>query len=213
MNPRRRWTAEEDAQLHALYPSAMPMDEIADALHRTVPAIRFRAVRNGLRRPMPTAEQINRLVRSGSSTRFAKGEKPWNKGWRHVSGGRSVETQFKAGGMPHNTKPIDSLRVAMGVLQRKIAMHGKNASERWRAEHELVWIAAHGPVPEGHIVRFREGMATTVAEQITIERLECVSRAEHMHRNSVQRLPAELRQVIQLRGVLQRRIRTREENQ
>src|SRR5690606_23118386 len=104
-------------------------------------------------------------------------------GHRHVSGGRSPQTQFRPGRQPHNAKPVGALRVADGILQRKVSMTGRTAGDRWRSEHELVWIAAHGPIPEGHIVRFLPGMATTDPEQITADRLECISRAQNMSRN------------------------------
>lgn len=212
--PWRRWTEADDAQLRALYPSDRPLDEIASELGRTARALQFRARLHGLRRPLAVAASTHtgdpRRGKDGRM-RFTAGREPWNKGRRHVAGGRSPATQFKAGQMPANTAPLGALRVADGILQRKIAMHGRTSGDRWRSVHELVWIEAFGAIPEGHIVRFREGMATTDQDQITPGRLECVSRADHMRRNSIQRLPPDLRQVMQLRGVLNRRIRTREE--
>lgn len=34
---------------------------------------------------------------------------------------------------------------------------GPNPIENWRPKHQLIWEAAHGPIPEGHIVIFLDG--------------------------------------------------------
>jgi hypothetical protein len=94
-----------------------------------------------------------------------------------------------------------------GTLQRKISNAKGSNSKRWRGVHELVWIEANGPVPPGHICVFRPGMRTAVLEEITVERVECISFAENMRRNSYHtRFPKEIGLAIQLRGALNRKI-------
>ena len=88
-----------------------------------------------------------------------------------------------------------------------------NNSKRWRAVHELVWVAAHGPVPVKHIVVFKPGMCSNVLEEITVDRVECISLAENMRRNTIHNLPPEIKQVVQLRGVLTRAINKREKHE
>ena len=68
--------------------------------------------------------------------------------------------------------------------------------------HRLVWMAANGPLPAGHIVVFKPGRRTTELEAITLDAVELISRAENMRRNSVHQLPPELARLVQLRGVL-----------
>jgi hypothetical protein len=68
--------------------------------------------------------------------------------------------------------------------------------------HSEIWIAENGPLPPDHICVFRDGDHTN----LSIDNIECISRQEHMHRNSVHRLPKELAEVAQLRGALKRRI-------
>jgi hypothetical protein len=146
----------------------------------------------------------------GGKTRFRKGSTPWNKGKSHPTKGRARETQFKAGQVPHNTLPIDSHRVAPdGSLQRKISEAKGNNSKRWRGVHERVWVEANGPVPAGHIVVFKPGMRTTELEQITLDKVECITLAENMRRNTRHRLPKEINEVIQLKAVLTRHINKR----
>jgi len=71
--------------------------------------------------------------------------------------------------------------------------------------HVLIWQEAHGPVPKGHIIVFRDGNL----ENLSLDNLECISRAENMRRNTVCNYPHELREVIRLRGLINRQINKR----
>lgn len=145
-----------------------------------------------------------------NSTRFQKGQKPWNagkKGWK--AGGRSELTQFKPGELSGRAaellRPIGSERVTKdGTLQRKVSMTGKS-SQRWRAVHALLWEEHHGKVPAGHIVVFKDGNQ----KNIVIENLELINRAENMRRHSYHNYPKEIEQLIQLRGAINRQINKR----
>ena len=75
--------------------------------------------------------------------------------------------------------------------------------------HRMVWEAAHGPVPEGHLVVFRPGQRTSVLGEITLERLDCITRAENCRRNSSHRHGPELQRLAQLRGCITRQINAR----
>lgn len=129
-----------------------------------------------------------------------------------------AETQFKKGSMTGAArakyKPIGAERICRdGYLERKITDAGDtNAARqrRWVAVHRLVWESVHGPIPPRHVVRFKPGMHTTVAREITADKLEMVSLADNMRRNSIHNLPAPLKEVVQLRGRLMRQIHKRE---
>ena len=73
------------------------------------------------------------------------------------------------------------------------------------AVHKLVWEAAHGPVPQGHIVVFRDSNR----RNFDLANLECISQAENMRRSSLHRYPPEIVQAMQLRGALNRNINDR----
>lgn len=121
-----------------------------------------------------------------------------------------IETRFKPGQSPHNTHAIGSYRITKdGTLQRKISNASGNNSKRWRGVHELVWSEENGTVPAGHIIVFKHGRRTNKIEEITIDRVECISLAENMRRNSVHNLPKELAELVQLRGALNRQINKR----
>ena len=109
--------------------------------------------------------------------------------------------------------PIGSTKFdETGVLLQKVSNDPGNNSKRWRAVHELVWIRANGPVPAKHIVVFKPGMRSAVLEEITVDRVECISLAENMKRNTRHNLPPELNEVVQLRSVLTRQINKRMKN-
>lgn len=152
------------------------------------------------------ARQIG-VKKMGNAGRFQKGHNnAWNKGLKgYKAGGRSAETRFKKGQRPPNTLPIGSYRISKdGTLQRKFSDAPGGPHKRWRAVHELVWIEHNGPLPPGHICVFKDKMATATLAEITIDRIECISLAENMRRNTRHRLPPEIANLIALRGALNR---------
>ena len=145
------------------------------------------------------------------ANQFKPGMVPWNKGLHYTTGGRSAETRFKKGQMSgaaqHNYVPIGTLRITRdGCLERKMTDDPAiNPQRRWIPVHRTVWQDAHGPIPDGHIVVFRKGMKTAVESEITIDRLECITRAENLRRNGVWRDP-ELGKLYQLKGAIARQV-------
>ena len=112
-----------------------------------------------------------------------------------------------SGAAQHNYVPIGTLRVTQdGILERKVTDDPTiQTQRRWVPIHRLVWQTAHGPIPPGHIVVYRKGMKTMVEEEITIDRLECITMAENMRRNNVYRDP-ELGKLYQLKGAITRQV-------
>ena len=215
---RRVWTPEEEVRLRDLYPDH-PSHEVARALGRSRCAVFQRARLLGLGKSEAFWQSdLSGRVQRGQqnpamkATRFPKGKAPWNKGMKGSCGTHPNcrPTQFKKGALSGRAKaqvkPLGAERIADGVLQRKVN-NGLPFQRRWRSVHSLVWEAAHGPIPKGHKVIFRPGQHTTVAELITPDRLELVSNAELMSRNSYHtRYPKEVGHLIQMRGQLNRKI-------
>lgn len=210
---RRFWTAEEDEVLRRLYPNEMSA-RIAVLLGRKVGMVHQRAGRLGVRKTAAwkaSAEacKLRRNPEVGEPTRFKKGQVPWNKGLKHPPGwspGRMRETQFKKGEINGHAAqiwvPVGSKRYSKeGYLETKFRER-EGRYGNWKGAHILLWEEAHGPVPRGHKVAFKDGDKSHVA----LENLEVISNAEMMWRNSVHNLPEELFKVIQLSGALKRRI-------
>jgi hypothetical protein len=195
----------------------VPASWIADALERPVYTVHAKAKRLGLRKSAAfyASSFAGRTDgRVGASARFPKGHVPANKGLRRPgwSVGRMAETQFKKGRPAHesaNYVPIGTEKLDReGYLLRKVTDDpALFPARRWVAVHRLVWEAAHGPIPRGHMVAFLPGKRTAVRDAITPDILECISLAENMRRNTIHNLPAPLKEVVQIRGRLVRKIR------
>ncbi len=105
-----------------------------------------------------TVKQVNTYrknhhLSSGLTGCYPKGNIPWNKGLKWDSGGRSHETRFKKGQLPHNYMPVGSERInAEGYVDIKVADPNK-----WKPKHILLWEALHGPRPTGHKIIFADG--------------------------------------------------------
>ncbi len=213
---RRKWTAVELDLLRKNFADSRT-DDLATALERPYSSVAQKAAQLGIRKSAtylasPDAHRLDGL--KGMGTRIQPGAVPWNKGKPGSTGTQPgcVATQFKPGrpaNEARNYKPIGSLRIcADGYLERKVTDDASLApARRWVCVHRLVWEAANGPVPAGHVVVFRPGQRTTDAEAITADRLELVTRAENMRRNSVHsKYPPEVARLVQLRGALTRQI-------
>ena len=105
-------------------------------------------------------------------------------------------------------QPIGTLRINYdGYLDRKVSDLPGPPHRRWHPVHRLVWEAAHGPVPKGHVVVFLPGKFSNIEHEITLDRVELITRRELMRRNSVHTVqPPELARITQLRGALARQI-------
>ena len=120
-------------------------------------------------------------------------------------------TQFKLGrpaSESRNYLPVGSYRVnADGHLEQKMNDDPSVPPvRRWSPVYRLVWEAAHGPIPAGHLVCFKHGQQTAVLEQITADRLECITRAELAKRNHPRNRSPELARLVQLKGAITRQV-------
>jgi hypothetical protein len=216
--PRACWTPALDKKLRSLYPDNRT-EVVAELLGARTGQVYARASSLGLKKSEAflASVQSGRIARGKQhpkmiATRFQPGLVPWNKGSHFTAGGRSADTRFKKGQMTgaaqHNYVPIGSLRISKdGYLERKTTDNPELVpTRRWTAVHRLVWQAAHGPIPDGHVVAFRKGQFTNVLEELTADKLECISRSENAHRNSVWRNDPEVAKLYQLKGAITRQV-------
>ena len=207
---RTPWTPDQDAIIREKYPTNSA-EEVGAMIGRSAKAIWQRAHTLGVNKSREWIAERARLAMQredhpGRATQFGNGRPSWNKGRHYHAGGRSIDTQFKPGTRQGKAlslyQPVGSLRIdADGYLQRKIN-DDKPFHKRWRAEHLVIWEAAHGPLPPGHAVVFKDGDKTHIA----LDNLELVSRNQLMQRNTVHRHGPEIAQLSQLRGALKRQI-------
>lgn len=203
MTRRRPWT-DADRDMVRRHYADTPTAELAARLNRSIKTVYTVAYKLGLRKS-DTYFAAGLGGRTGdgrgAATRFQPGHVTWNKGTRYIAGGRSAETRFRAGRIPHTWQPVGTYRVrknrGSGYLEQK--MTDTRCTRRdWIAVHRMVWEAAHGPIPPNHVVAFRPGRKSIVLEEITLDALELVSRQEMIRRNTIHRYPVELRQNIKL---------------
>lgn len=202
------WSATETQSLAALYPDTSNA-VLSRAFNRPARAIGLKARSMGLKKSAKFMAE--------ESGRIKPGQSPWNKGVKGSTGTQAgcLATQFRPGRDPseaRNYRPIGSLRITKdGYLEQKVTDdQSVYPARRWVALHRLVWERENGQPPNGHIVVFRPGMLTTDADLITVDRLECITRSENMQRNTYHRYGKEIAQLIQLRGVITRKIREKE---
>lgn len=220
---RKIWSPGELSRLRDLYP-IQPTSKVARLLRRSICSINSAATKLGLRKTeeyLKTPEACRwrmECPRPGVAYQFPKGHVPANKGLRRKgwSPGRMKETQFRpgqrGGKAAQNWKPIGTVLTDSDGYQRikvREAVYGTEAtgfgnSSVWPQLHRHVWQQHHGPVPAGHVIAFKNRKR----EDCAIGNLECIPRSALASRNNMwTNLPRELAEVIQLAGVLKRKLR------
>lgn len=223
---RVQWTPAMERRLRRLY-AAHSAQECADAMGVGYSAVVNHVAVLGLAKsPEWVAQRTRQRWAEGRheasrAKHFRKGEAAYNKGrpqaeWMPAASRRKCRaTQFRKGSMSgaaqRNWVPLGTEKVRDGLLVRKLTDdQSVYPAARWQPVSRLVWEAAHGPVPEGHICVFRPGMKTLESARITADRLEVITLAENMRRNSyLTRYPKEMADLIRLRGALNRKINNR----
>lgn len=219
------WTEAEIAVLKVRYPHE-PTKRIAAALGRSIHKTYAKANALGLKKTAEFLRSPESGILQKGQTRpesvahqFKPGHMPANKGLRRPgwSPGRMSETQFKKGARTgiaaKNWRPIGTiLPDSEGFLRIKVreAVYGSEATgfgntKVWPLLNRYLWEQHHGPIPPKHIVAFKDGDRSNCV----IENLELLSMADNAHRNRLwNRMPRELAEVIQLQGVLKRKLRS-----
>lgn len=198
----RQWTEDEIRVIQEMYPDHFA-SEIAKVLGRSESMIYNQARKLGLkssREKIVRAAKMTAMNPNSIAARFKKGHVSHNKGkkidaelYAKISG-----TMFKKGNIPANHKPVGSERLNVdGYVEVKIAEPNK-----WRGKHRVIWEKAHGEVPEGYSVSFKNGNR----QDFSLDNLVLVSRSDLMHQNSLHRYPDDLKEVIRLKGVVKRQI-------
>jgi hypothetical protein len=197
---RKYWTKEEAEELQRLYPTTTGKD-LALRFGCNVQQIYNRANKMGLHKDLDFLHQYYRKNFKGhKATQFKKGMKSWNKGQKGLQIG-GVETQFKKGRLPHNTKPI-------GYRSMRDGYWVERTEKGFEFVHVLIWKQHYGDIPKGLFVVFKDRNQ----QNIVIENLELINRAENMRRNSVQNLPKEILEVIHIKKSITRKINQIEKN-
>lgn len=204
----RNWPAEHLEILKRDY-ATKAAPAIAAEIGRGVSAVHGMAHKLGLKKVddwYQREESGRRNLLNGKQHRFQKGMTPWSKGKKlGPAHPNSKKTQFKKGSRPQNAVPVGTI-VTHGSGYLKIKIGEPNV---WEFYHHHVWVKHRGPVPKGHVIRFRDGNSTNCE----IDNLVLMTRTEHALRNSIWKYPEELVPTMAVLADLKKEIRNAEEKQ
>lgn len=215
---RRSWTKNEINILKKMFANNYTID-VCDKLNRSYSSINGMAHTLGLKKSsafmkMELKRQADRIKIIGVKTRFKKGREPDNKGRKQVEYmsnegiEKSAKMRFKKGNLPHNAKSVGD-EVTRTYKGGKQYLMLKVAGKRNLVyKHTHIWESKIGKVPPGFNVIFKDGNTLNC----NIENLECISNAELLQRNTINRFPHELKSLIRLANKLKRNINVKEQN-
>lgn len=170
---RRYWNTVELRELRELYPYTSAA-ALCERFGRSRSALKNIAVKLGLKK--------SPAFMASAAVRWQPGNRPWNdgkKGWK--AGGRSHLTQFKKGHLGGRYRRLGSERRERDGVYVKVA-----APNVWKPKARVVWEKNFGPIPDGMIVRLKDGNPDNCAP----ENLRLIDRREHVLLNWKPRRPA-----------------------
>lgn len=167
---RRYWTTVEIRKLREIYPD-MNNGQVGAALGRTWSAVQNMAVKLGLHK--------SAAFMASAACKWQKGNKPWNIG-KHWSPEGSKATWFKKGQRGPRQRRVGSTRTTRDGIEVKVAQPNS-----WKPKARVVWEKKYGPIPEGAIVRLKDGNWKNCKP----ENLMLITRAEHVRLNYRPRRP------------------------
>lgn len=89
--------------------------------------------------------------------RFKKGHIPWNKGEKGL-GGVGI-TRYKKGDLHPRHRPVGGETIDFsGYTIVKVS-----EPDNWQPKHRVMWEAAYGPIPAGHVLIFADGNKRHIA--------------------------------------------------
>jgi hypothetical protein len=107
---------------------------------------------------------------------------------------------FKKGNKPYNTKPNGTINLRADKTGR-FYQYIKIKDCHWELLQRHVWTQANGEIPRGSVVIFLDGNYLNCE----LSNLKVITRKENMARNTIQRYPAELQEIMKLTCKLKRK--------
>jgi len=138
----------------------------------------------------------------GKASQFKPGHTPKNKGVKMPAELYKMvkPTMFKKGNKPANTKPVGTINVRADSSGR-LYQYIKIKDSHWELLQRHVWTQANGKIPTGSVVIFLDGNYLNCE----LSNLQVITRKENMARNTIQRFPAELQEIMKLTSKLKRK--------
>lgn len=188
MTGRTSFTPKMDAYLKENY-LTIPIKTMGRTLDKSFTGITIRLRQLGLVIPLEVRRKRKKM------TQFKTGFVPKNKGKKlkdfmtPEQAENFLSNSFKKGNVPHNTKYNGYKRVQKdGYTEVRVA------KGVFKFKHRLLWEKANGPIPDDCMVVFKDGNK----QNITLDNLELITRAQNMVNNNIFQYPKELRQSFRL---------------
>jgi len=184
-----------------------PTDLIAKDLNVNIRYVYNVAHRLGLKKSKEYKDKYQpgyqNLLSYGYMTRFKEGHTPHNKGvpMRSDVYEKVKKTMYKKGNKPHNTKPVGTISLRADHNGKQY-QYIKIADCHWELYHRYIYEQHHGPIPEGHIVIFKDKNENN----LNIENLSCISKEDNMNINTIHNYPAPIKNILRLYQKLKRKI-------
>ena len=182
-----------------------PTKKIADDLGLSEGSVYNRAYAMGIKKDPVylRSTQYPPGYLGGKATQFQKGQTPPNKGQKMSKDvyDKVEKTMFKKGNKPMNTQPIGTIHQRKDTAG-KMYLYIKLADSKWQLLNRYTWEQHNGPIPKGMVVVYKDGNYLNN----DIANLLMITKKENMARNTIQRLPKELQQVIRLKCKLIKKI-------
>lgn len=175
-----------------------PTKKIADDLGLSEGSVYNRAYAMGIKKDPVylRSTQYPPGYLGGKATQFQKGQVPPNKGQKMSNDvyQKVAKTMFKKGSKPMNTQPIGTIHQRKDT-GGKMYLYIKLADSKWQLLNRYTWEQHNGPIPKGMVVVYKDGNYLNN----DINNLLMITKKENMARNTIQRLPKELQQVMRLK--------------
>jgi hypothetical protein len=183
-----------------------PTKKIADDLGLSESSVYNRAFAMGIKKDPVylRSTQFPPGYLGGKATQFQKGQAPPNKGQKMSTDvyQKVAQTMFKKGNKPMNTQPIGTIH-QRSDKSGKMYLYIKLADSNWQLLNRYTWEQYHGPIPKGLIVAYKDGNYLNN----DINNLMLLTKKENMARNTIQRFPVELQNLIKINCKLNKKIK------
>lgn len=204
---RTFWTEKEIKFITENY-SDMNTTDIATILNRPISGVYGKAYIMGLKKSKEYLAKMleresKRLAEFGKNYQFKKGNVPYNYGQKMstILYEKCQKTMFKKGRKPHNIRQEgEESKSTDGYTYVKIA------DNDWRLKHRVIWEQVNGPIPEDHIVVFKDNNLLN----FDINNLLLISKADNMLRNTIHQYPEPIKQIIKLNNKLKKQINAKQ---
>ena len=177
----RIWTDEQISLLKEYYPTCDRVEDIVNIIGMTVSQMYTKAYILKLKRESNVGHK-NFL--KGGATRFKKGNVPYNKGIKGLTGAN--KTSFKRGNTPHNTKhfgkPYLHKRTRKnGYIERVWLIQPLGTCKR-QVYTRYLWEQENGKLPKGSIITFKDGF---IEDRLPVlNDLKLIDRAKNLNNNT-----------------------------